>query len=211
MEIISKQQAKLAGLLRYFTGQPCSRGHITERHTSSGTCVLCGNARQRQWNEDNRYSAKHYAANHERYVEMAQHWRNDHRDHARRLGRTEGAKLISTLNQMKRRAVEKGIEFTLTKADLIIPDVCPVLGLPLERGGGGPGRKLDNSPSFDRVDNTKGYTIDNVRVISWRANRLKADATLQEVQAIARYMETHNKKNNNASTTNVYETSTPPN
>lgn len=41
MDIITKKQAKSEGLKRYFTGKPCKRGHIAERTTSSGTCVMC--------------------------------------------------------------------------------------------------------------------------------------------------------------------------
>src|SRR5580765_3779848 len=39
--VISRQAAKASGLARYFTGIPCSRGHIAERRVRSRTCVLC--------------------------------------------------------------------------------------------------------------------------------------------------------------------------
>ena len=45
--IISYADAKAAGLDRYFTGVPCSRGHIGERRVSSRTCVECSNEYQR--------------------------------------------------------------------------------------------------------------------------------------------------------------------
>lgn len=38
---ISKVEAKLVGAKRYFTGEPCRRGHIVERYTCSGNCVEC--------------------------------------------------------------------------------------------------------------------------------------------------------------------------
>jgi hypothetical protein len=44
MEIISRSQAKAAGLKFYFTGKPCKNGHIAERY-AAGRCVLC----TRQW------------------------------------------------------------------------------------------------------------------------------------------------------------------
>jgi len=47
-------------------------------------------------------------------------------------------------------------------------------------------------PSLDRKDNTKdntkGYTKDNVRVISWEANRIKHALTLEQAEALVRYM-----------------------
>jgi len=48
---------------------------------------------------------------------------------------------------------------------------------------------LDHSPSLDRIDNSKGYTKDNVMVISFRANNIKKDANLQELKALVRYLE----------------------
>jgi hypothetical protein len=41
MEIISRKAASDVGMARYFTGAPCSRGHLTERYVSSGNCVKC--------------------------------------------------------------------------------------------------------------------------------------------------------------------------
>jgi 5-methylcytosine-specific restriction endonuclease McrA len=42
--IVTNQEAKKLGLKRFFTGRACSRGHISERITSSGNCVDCRNA-----------------------------------------------------------------------------------------------------------------------------------------------------------------------
>lgn len=41
MEQISRQHAKINGLSKYFTGVPCSNGHVTYRYTKSGACSLC--------------------------------------------------------------------------------------------------------------------------------------------------------------------------
>lgn len=91
------------------------------------------------------------------------------------------------LRAAKIRARAKGIPFSISRKDLNIPSHCPVLGVKLEIGGGRD--EVDNSPSIDRFDNSRGYTPDNVRIISYRANRLKSDATLQELKAIIAYME----------------------
>ena len=83
-------------------------------------------------------------------------------------------------------ARKMGIDFDLTTADITIPALCPVLGIPITIGtskGWSPG-----APTLDRVDNTKGYVKGNVCVISWRANSLKSDATLDEVDRIATYI-----------------------
>jgi hypothetical protein len=41
MEKISRETAVQLGLKRYFTGVPCSRGHISERYAKCSTCVAC--------------------------------------------------------------------------------------------------------------------------------------------------------------------------
>lgn len=51
MELISRQDAKLLGLVRYFTGEPCSRGHICERMTRNHECVECRNFAKRGFRE----------------------------------------------------------------------------------------------------------------------------------------------------------------
>lgn len=90
------------------------------------------------------------------------------------------------LADARKRAKAKGMEYSICKEDITIPDRCPVLGIPLSVGDG---KRHNGSPSIDRVDNSRGYTVDNVRVISMRANMIKNDATLEELKAIVAYME----------------------
>ena len=81
-------------------------------------------------------------------------------------------------------AWSKGLDFTLKKEDIQIPDTCPILGIPLFHT---PGRRTANTPSIDRKDCTKGYTPDNVVIISWRANDLKGNMTLDELRRLAAF------------------------
>ena len=39
--IVTRKEAKSLGLRRYFTGAPCVKGHIAERHTTDKTCIEC--------------------------------------------------------------------------------------------------------------------------------------------------------------------------
>jgi hypothetical protein len=57
-EIISRGDARQAGLTHYFTGRECSKGHVAERFVSSGSCVTCGVERQRQLREDPEFRAR---------------------------------------------------------------------------------------------------------------------------------------------------------
>jgi hypothetical protein len=91
------------------------------------------------------------------------------------------------LSRCKYRAHQRGIPFNLTKDDIVIPKTCPVLGIEL--------RQLSmedepqkgyhtNAPSLDRIIPELGYVKGNVRVISARANLLKNDATISELELV---------------------------
>ena len=44
-------------------------------------------------------------------------------------------------------------------------------------------------PTLDRIDSNKGYIKENIQVISFKANRLKNNATIDELKCIIKYME----------------------
>ncbi len=90
------------------------------------------------------------------------------------------------LSDARKRATKMGFEFDLSLDDIEIPECCPVLGLFLQYGEG---KRTDASPSLDRFDPKKGYTKTNIRVISWRANDLKKNATVDEIRLLLKYME----------------------
>lgn len=92
----------------------------------------------------------------------------------------------------RKRAKQNELECTITVDDIVIPDICPALGFKLEAriGAGRQNREdIGNSPSLDRIDNSKGYIPGNVAVISLRANMIKTDATAAELKAVAAYIE----------------------
>ena len=95
----------------------------------------------------------------------------------------------SLWRNLKNSAEKRNIPFDLKSTDIDeigIPITCPILGIPLVFNRGS---VQDNSISFDRIDSTKGYTRDNLIVISYRANKLKSDATLQELRQIVNFYE----------------------
>ena len=79
------------------------------------------------------------------------------------------------------RARKKGLDFDILLEDIVIPSYCPLLNIPLKKGVG---RKNKGSPSLDRIDSSRGYTKDNIWLISVRANTIKSDATLEELVLI---------------------------
>lgn len=84
------------------------------------------------------------------------------------------------------RARVSGVAFNVTENDIVWPTHCPVFGVELNYAGrhGDP-----NGASVDRKDNSKGYVRGNTFIISWRANRIKNDATAAELRAIANYVD----------------------
>jgi len=88
----------------------------------------------------------------------------------------------------KRRAVRLGVPFNIEVQDIEIPHTCPVMGIPIEHNWGDH-RNSDYSPSLDRLIPSLGYTKGNVLVVSRRCNRIKSDATVAELRAIADFYE----------------------
>lgn len=62
--LISKKQATIEGLPRYFTNVSCKRGHLAERRTSTMDCVECSKARQ-QTEQTRQYKKDYYEKNKE--------------------------------------------------------------------------------------------------------------------------------------------------
>ena len=86
---------------------------------------------------------------------------------------------------VKDRAHKNNTPFTIEPSDIIIPEICPVLGIKVHPCG----RQLnDCSPTLDRINNNLGYIKGNVAVISNRANRIKNDGNAEEHEQIANYI-----------------------
>lgn len=85
------------------------------------------------------------------------------------------------LRSAKKRAKNNNLNFNLDLLDIKIPYYCPILNLSLEFS-----KKIlsPNSPSLDRLEPSKGYVKDNIRVISHRANSLKNNSSYEEYTKI---------------------------
>jgi hypothetical protein len=66
MKIITRAEAKSQGLKRYFTGEPCIYGHISERYASAKQCVECSTNRGKSKKEMERCVRKNAAYRAER-------------------------------------------------------------------------------------------------------------------------------------------------
>ena len=94
----------------------------------------------------------------------------------------------------KGNAKRKGIPFSIRYEDIVWPEFCPALGTRLDYSAGRQGHQLRDPrivPSFDRLDNSKGYEPGNVVVISLAANSIKNEYTADEVLAVAAWLARH--------------------
>ena len=91
------------------------------------------------------------------------------------------------LQRIRSKCNKENIPFDLDITDIVIPDVCPVFGIPLRFGGtrGYYSTATEGSPSVDRIDSTGGYVKGNIVIVSWRANRIKGNATAEELRLLA--------------------------
>lgn len=85
----------------------------------------------------------------------------------------------------KYRAKKENIPFEITVEDIFLPKTCPIFGVILKKGDG---KITDNSPSLDRVKPELGYIPGNICVISYRANRIKSDLPVEDLEAVVHYI-----------------------
>ena len=79
------------------------------------------------------------------------------------------------LRNAKQRAKQANVPFSLTIADIRIPEFCPLLNVRMERC-------TQYSPSIDRIIPSLGYVKENIVIVSKKANTMKSNATLEELR-----------------------------
>lgn len=158
----ARQTAKDFGLKRYVGSHCKNHPDNNIRWVANGCCVLCTMARLPAYRKRNAT----------KLLESRKAWDKSNPEKA-------------MLQRSRRRAKDLGLEFNLTIDDIVIPECCPILGMKLTRTSD----SKDDSPSLDRIDNDRGYTRGNVVVISFRANRIKGNATINEIRKVVEFYE----------------------
>ena len=141
-----------------------------EYYEANKTAIL---ERIRAWqiaNPDKRRAtcAKYYAQNRDKVKRAQDKYRKDN-----------PAKYL--FNLAKRRSARVGVEFNISVEDVVVPKVCPLLGIPINSYSEHP----DFRPSLDRIDPKRGYIKGNVQVVSHKANRVKSNANGDELLTMA--------------------------
>lgn len=94
----------------------------------------------------------------------------------------EGKPKQYVLKKAKARAKRKGIEFSLTEADIVFPKRCPIMGVPFNYSPQTE-KEVYYGPSIDRIDNALGYIPGNIRIISYLANVCRWQCDETEIRA----------------------------
>lgn len=166
------------------------RGH-------SSICAACSNERsKRRSNLFDPKAENHFCRVCEEALEYGVNWYSSHarssqmrckscsKKHVERDKQNNSERWIC--HNARYRARKYKIPFNIDVSDIIIPDVCPVIGLKLEPGIG---KLHDGSPTLDRIIPELGYVKGNVLVISHKANRMKNNGSLEELKKVVAWLE----------------------
>jgi 5-methylcytosine-specific restriction endonuclease McrA len=156
-----RKQAKEAGLKTYFTGKPCSNGHVSDRFVTSGSCRLCaadGCARWEAKNKDSRAAYYRYyreknpellrergavyrARNAEKVAATQRTWNQANKEkrrvYARETAHKRRAYKADTRSDLTRDQIEEIIKIQKGKCALCLKKTTLTLDhiTPLSRGG----------------------------------------------------------------------------
>lgn len=151
----------------------CDCGKKTRVRTASlknGNTKSCGCLKINNLSGENNYQARRIIASCGTYVSSKEDWY---------------ARAVQIVSRAKIDGIPFGFDsvshFVLYLKN-IAPANCPVFGKKLITG-----KKLahDFSPSIDKIDPKKGYVPGNIQVISMLANKMKQNATREQLHQFA--------------------------
>jgi len=191
MKTCTKCQATLPATLKHFSRNKNCRGGL------NSTCRSCLQAYQQAYREQNK----------ERLREEKREWYRRHNPKERYRTALRIAKELHPL-RVRARLLRQGMRERARLANLPFDDEhfsvsrliqmiqgsseCPCCHKPIDYSYKD-GKPKNSSPSIDRMNPRKGYTLDNVTLICWRCNNLKRDASADELEMVAKWMRSHAK------------------
>lgn len=153
----------------YLPDKPCLHGHKSLRDSRSN-CLGCVKDRISRRKKDGRYKESY-----------SRYWKK----------KMELEPWYQLYIGGKYRAKKAGLTFDLDMVylkDLYLKsEICPVLGIKLVRRTDKKFNHFD-SPTLDRIHPEKGYIKGNVAIISYKANRMKNNASLGELESLVSWL-----------------------
>lgn len=189
METTPRLEAKALGLKRYF-GTPCIHGHSGERYVRNHVCVECHRADKKKAASQ---KPKGRPGRPRKYPEFVGPLK------PKRITFTpltaEERWIVRSKNKPKTIKSRRALSIEYYKSLLVTH--CPLLGIELTYDTY-TGPIPQNYASLDKIDPTKGYVPGNVQILSFRANSLKADATVEELELLIKNWKTNLSNNQKA-------------
>lgn len=136
------------------------------------------------------YNKKWYTENKDRYLDTTRKYYKENREQLILNAKNYQAQLRKTnpvkrlLQYKKKECKQKNLPFDLTIVDILVPTHCPILGIPIsfaEKHGN------DNRAELDRIIGDLGYIKGNVQILSRKANRMKSNASFEELIKIGEW------------------------
>lgn len=163
---MTRKEAKAQNLRVYAGGRACSIHGVVERYTSCGQCIPCSKIHKIK-------SKLTVDVEHRRALEKKRYERN----------KTLDKWFAHVVRQIRKRALRDNIPFNISREYIasIWTGVCPALGYDLVFMTQG---MPDNLATLDRLVPARGYVEGNVTFISSLANRIKTNATPDQISAV---------------------------
>lgn len=127
------------------------------------------NRKYRNLNRDkyNEWEREYYRKNSTKHLQKSKKWRDT----------VKGTFRFMHLSA-KQRAKRKKLEYSLSVDVLILisesqNNQCSLTGIPFDLKSSHEYRVRPFAPSIDRIDNSKGYTLDNIRIVCIIVNKAK--------------------------------------
>lgn len=187
----SRAEAKTLGVSYYMSSKLCPKNHKAYRHTANGACAQCQSNKTLQYLEahgiTDRTQRDHNWNHSDKGKTAKQKWKDKD---------IRWAWVVSAVGGARQRSRAKNLMFDLDNNYIyaMLPETCPVLGNTIiydnKRG------YRPDSPSIDRIDPSKGYVKGNVAVISFRANMIKSDAGVFELEKVLAWLQKQTGKSN---------------
>jgi len=155
-------------------------------------CKECNSKKGREYHHSHKdsvriTSAKYRSENRDRLNARSRDYSFENRDAIRARQAADRINNVEKhlLNSALKRARSKNLPFNLDQSDIIVPEICPVLDIPIKKGTG---KVSGNSPTLDRIKPELGYVKGNVVVISHKANSIKSNATSDEILKVGNWL-----------------------
>lgn len=180
-----RKTAKALGLKRY-EGRACLHGHGTTRLVASGDCVVCRNAIKAKAEMQKRILRGPVKLGRKRKYPILIGPPKPAKKHPPKPV-TEFDFWVKRSRTGNTARTKLSVEYYKT----LFVTHCPLLGMELTYVNCKQQRTPDNYATLDRIDSSKGYVEGNVQILSFRANTIKGDATLEELKLIIKNWEKH--------------------